>query len=228
LAKIVIKLGKFLFPAKPEPKTLKGYAETLKSLHRKGHRIVVITGGGETARNYISAMRKIGVDENLCDEMGIAASRVNAKLFASILGESAHPKVPLSLEELKVCFQSELVIVMGGLTPGHSTMAVGALAAEAVNADLYIIASDVDGIYSSDPKKNPKAKKFEEISTAKALDMALKRSLWAGTYQLDPLALKIIERSQLVAVFLDGRNRKNIVAAVSGRKAGTRIIPLAR
>ena len=223
MAKIVIKLGKFLFPAKPKLEALRGYAETLKELHQKGHRVAVVTGGGETARNYISAMRRAGVDESLCDEMGIAVSRINARLLASILGETAYPKIPLSLEELKAYFQSGRITVMGGLTPGHSTMAVGALAAESIGANLYIIASDVDGIYSSDPKKYPKAKKFREISTAKALDMALKGNLWAGTYQLDPLALKIIERSKLTAVFLDGRNRENILAAASGRKVGTKI-----
>jgi uridylate kinase len=53
----------------------------------------------------------------------------------------------------------------------------------------------------------------------------LKGRLWAGTYQLDPLAVKIIERSGVTAYFLDGRRKENLMKAGLGGKVGTKIVP---
>ncbi|RLI29664.1 MAG: UMP kinase [Candidatus Hecatellales archaeon] len=225
MVSLVVKLGGFLFPSKLNPGKLKAYAETLALLHEEGYRLVIVSGGGETSRRYIEALRKLGGSEALCDEAGIMVSRLNARLLIAALGRKAFPAVPTSLEELRAYFSHGLIVVMGGLTPGHSTAAVGALAAEAVNADFYIIATDVDGIYSEDPKVNPKAERFEEVATDRLLQMALKGKVWAGGYQLDPLAIKIIERAGITAYFIDGRNRENLLKASLGGKVGTKIVP---
>jgi len=225
LVNLVVKLGHFLFPYPPQPRMLRDYAEVFRRLHSEGYGLVLVTGGGEASRGYIEALRRLRADETLCDEVGIAVSRLNARVLAAVLGDLAHPTIPESLEELRLCFGQRKIVVMGGLTPGHSTAAVGALAAEAVKADIYIMATDVDGIYSEDPKVNPKARRFEEIATEKLAELALKGRLWAGTYQLDPLAVKIIERSGITAYFLDGRKKENLLRASLGGKVGTRIVP---
>ncbi|KYH38457.1 MAG: uridylate kinase [Candidatus Hecatellales archaeon B24] len=225
MVNLVVKLGHFLFPYPPKPKALKGYAKIFEALHSEGCGLVLVAGGGMASRGYIEALRRLHADETVCDEAGISVSRLNARLMAAALGDLAYPAVPRSLEELRAYSRHDRIVVMGGLTPGHSTAAVGALAAEALNADIYIIATDVDGIYSEDPKADPKARKFEEITTEKLLELALKGKLWAGTYQLDPLAVKIIERSGVTAYFLDGRRKENIMKASLGGKVGTKIIP---
>ena len=61
-------------------------------------------------------------------------------------------------------------MVMGGLQPGQSTNAVGALVAEAIGADLFINATDVDGVYTSDPKKDPEARKLDIVDTDKLVE----------------------------------------------------------
>ncbi|WP_309492777.1 UMP kinase [Candidatus Hecatella orcuttiae] len=221
--KLVIKLGGFLFPQKPSSRRLREYAGVLKRLADEGHRLLAVTGGGGLARSYINLARKLGADEGTCDQLGIEASRMNARLLALALDDYAFPETPTTLGELKKFFQGGKIVVMGGLTPGHSTMAVGALAAEAVKADCYIIASDVDGIYTADPKVDEEAEKLEEASTAQLLEMAMKKRLWAGSYQLDPLALKVLDRSRIPAYFIDGRKTENLVKAVMGLKVGTRI-----
>jgi len=225
LVNLVVKLGHFLFPYPPRPRTLRNYAKVFRTLHSEGYGLVLVTGGGEASRGYIEALRRLHADETVCDEAGIAVSRLNARLMAVVLGNLAYPAIPGSLEELRAYFGHGRIVVMGGLTPGHSTAAVGALAAEAIDADIYIMATDVDGIYSEDPKVSPKAKKFDEITTGKLTKLALKGRLWAGTYQLDPLAVKIIERSGVTAYFLDGRQKENLMKAGLGGKVGTRIVP---
>jgi uridylate kinase len=221
--KIAIKTGGFLFPSKLNATKIQRYIKTLRKLAEKGDRLLVVTGGGENARRYINVARKAGVDESTCDQIGIEISRLNAYLLISLLGNSAYSALPTTIRDVKRLFQSGKIVVMGGLTPGHSTTAVGAIAAEAIKADRYIISSDVDGIYTTDPKLHRNAKKLEEVTTTQILKMIANKQLWAGSYQLDFVALKIIERSRIPTYFIDGRNTSNLLRVVGGEKIGTYI-----
>ncbi len=221
--KIAVKTGGFLFPSKLNATKIQQYVKTLRKLAEKGDHLLVVTGGGENARRYINVARKAGVDESTCDQIGIEISRLNAYLLISLLGNSAYSALPTTIRDVKRLFQSGKIVVMGGLTPGHSTTAVGAIAAEAIKADRYIISSDVDGIYTTDPKLHRNAKKLEEVTTTQILKMIANKQLWAGSYQLDFVALKIIERSRIPTYFIDGRNTSSLLRVVGGEKIGTYI-----
>ncbi|RJX16241.1 UMP kinase [Candidatus Bathyarchaeota archaeon] len=221
--KIVIKLGKFLFTLPLQPSKLGEYVEMIKKMVKDKHRVLIVVGGGEIAREYIKTGREAGLDESTCDQLGIETSKINAYLLVNLLEDYAYPEIPENLKELKRFFGLGKVVVMGGLTPGHSTTAVGALAAETVKADMYIIATDVDGIYTKDPKIFKDAKKFEVISTNEAFKLAVEGKLLAGTYELDPLAIKIIERSKIPTYFIDGRKIENFFKVLAGEKVGTYI-----
>jgi uridylate kinase len=119
---------------------------------------VVVTGGGQIARFYINTARKLGLDESSLDLMGIDVSRLNAKLLISSLGSHVYPNVPKSLDEISNFIESNKIIVSGGLHPGQSTNATSALIAEKIKANQFINATDVEGIYDSDPRKNQNAK----------------------------------------------------------------------
>ena len=114
--------------------------------------------------------------------------------------------------------------MMGGLTPGHSTDAVAALAAELMHANTLIRTTDVDGVYTVDPKKDPKAKRLDLIAPDKLLKMVLSSEYWAGSYDLlDPVAVKIIARSKIPTWIIDGRNPANIEKIIRGEKVGTQV-----
>ncbi len=218
---IALKLGKFMFSPEPRTDKMKEYVKMIERLVKAGNKILIITGGGETARKYIKAARTLKVDEATCDQFGIEISRINAYLLISALVGLAYPEVPTTIRELKKFFHAGKVVVIGGLTPGHSTMTVGALAAEAIKADLYIIASDVDGIYSEDPKINPKAEKFDVVTTDMLFKMATEQKVLAGLYAIDPLAIKIIERSKIPTYFINGDEPGNFEKVLSNMKVGT-------
>jgi uridylate kinase len=223
LLKAVIKLGGFVFPNRPEKPLVREYVELLAGLVGE-HHLVIVTGGGEVARAYIRAAREMGVSESLCDQLGILTSRLNARLLADGLGEYAFPEIPVTIGELKHYFASGKIVAMGGLTPGHSTNAVAAIAAETVGADLFVNATDVDGVYSSDPEKDKTAKKLEEVTIAELTAILSKTEMTAGAYELmDPLALRIIARSKLTTVVVDGRKPKNVSQALRNEKVGTRV-----
>ena len=151
----------------------KQYSDVLINL-TNNVQLIVITGGGNIARLYIKFARKLGLDEASLDLLGIAISRVNAKLLIASLGNYAYPEIPHSLDEVGRFMESNKIIVSGGLHPGQSTNATSALIAEKTRASEFINATDVNGIYDSDPRKNNDAQLFEKIELGKLLTLLLK------------------------------------------------------
>ena len=196
--------------------TFKQYSDVLTNLTNNVQPIV-ITGGGSIARLYINFARKLGQDEASLDLLGIAISRINAKLLIASLGNYAYPDVPQSLDDVRRFVESNKIIVSGGLHPGQSTNATSALIAEKTRASEFINATDVNGIYDSDPRKNNNAQLFEKIEVNKLLKMLLEESSMAGEYDLlDIVALKVIERSKIkTKVILS--NPTNIYNTIHGR-----------
>jgi uridylate kinase len=141
------------------------------------------------------------------------------------LGKVAYPQPVTSLEEALKASYGDKIIVLGGLQPGQSTNAVAGLVAEAYQADLLVNATDVDGVYTTDPHEDPHAKKLDVIRTDALLQLLLSRELKAGSYILfDPVAIKIIERSRIPTRIIDGRKPANLVAAIQGKDIGTLIL----
>jgi len=185
---------------------------------------VVVAGGGKVARHYISVARGFGSDEASLDIMGIEVSRLNARLLIAALGDDAYPAVPIDLEQVSKAAAGGKIVVTGGLHPGQSTNATAALIAEKVRATKFLNATDVDGIYDSDPNKNKNAKLFKEITVKKCLELLGSENSAAGAYDLmDIVALKVIERSKIPTVVLKS-DPATIKRAIAGKPIGTRIV----
>jgi len=220
----VLKLGGFAFdPAVPAAK-IRDYAKVIKAFSRR-NQLVVVTGGGSIARKYIATARELGASEAVCDQIGIHVSRLNAQLLATALEESAFPEIPETFEDLTRSAGSGLVVVMGGLQPGQSTNAVAALAAEVMHADLLVNATNVDGVYTADPRKDSHAKKLDEVTPEDLLRILSSEGIRAGEYAfMDPIAIRIIQRSRISATVIDGRDPSNVDKALRGKRIGTRIV----
>ncbi len=185
---------------------------------------VVVAGGGKIARHFITTARSFGADEATLDTIGIEVSRLNAKLLLAALGDSAYPLVPKGLDEVDMAVASTKIVVTGGLHPGQSTNATAALIAEKVRASKFINATDVDGIYDSDPNRSKGAKMFKEITIKECVEILGNENSAAGAYDLmDLVALKVIERSRLATVVLKS-DPATIRNAVDGKAVGTKII----
>lgn len=220
---LVIKLSGSVFNFKTTSRSLKEYAQVLLDIQTKVQPVVV-SGGGIIARHYVNLARSLGSDESSLDEMGIEISRLNAMLLSAALGDSAYPVIPSNLEEISIACQSGKIIISGGLHPGQSTNATAALICEKIKADRFLNATDVDGIYDSDPKKNKKAKMFKEITIKKCLDLLNNESTQAGNYELmDIVAMKVIERSKIPTYVIksDPKIIRNLI--MKNRQTGTKI-----
>ena len=220
--RIVIKLSGQVFGME-HTKELKDYAAFFVK-QSKICQPVLVAGGGKIARYFINHARSSGADESTLDELGIEISRLNAKLLIYALKGNAYPHPPTNLTEVKQAVDSGLIVVTGGLHPGQSTNGTAALIAEKINAAEFLNATDVDGIYDSDPNKNKKAKKFKHIELKDLRSLLVHEDSMAGGYDLmDIVALKVIERSKIKTKIIKS-DIKTIEKAIKGLSIGTEII----
>ncbi len=220
--KIVIKLSGSIF-GMDNVKVLKDYASFLVKIS-KICQPIVIAGGGNIARHYISHARSSGADESTLDELGIEISRLNAKLLIYTLKNKAYSHPPTTLQEVKHAVDDGLIVVTGGLHPGQSTNGTAALIAEKIKAEQFLNATDVDGVYDMDPNKYKQAKKFKRIELKNLKNMLVHQDSIAGGYDLmDIVALKIIERSKINTRIIKA-DIKIIEKAIKGGNVGTKIV----
>ena len=213
---IVINIGgSVVFSGKID----KTYIKDLKDLLIKicsSYKIYLIIGGGKIAREYIEFGRSQNLNEKILDEIGIDVTRTNAKLFSNILGIS-NKSIPISTEEaLKL---NNPIVVMGGTIPGHSTDLVGAELASKLNAEKFIIATNVDGVYDKDPNKYKDAKKFKEINIDSLIEKYGTDWTSAGKNMvIDGPALKIIKESRLSTYVINGKKISELEKVIENKE----------
>ena len=196
------------------------YAKIVKNY---GGKIAVVAGGGEVARRYIAVARGGGASNTFQDLLGIYASRLNALLFLSLLGEEAYPKVPVNLEEFLDAWRRYKYVVAGGFQPGQSTATVAALVAEAAGASILLNAANIDAVYDDDPRRNPNARRLSEL-TYDELENIVKSSALPGGYELlDMWSISILKRNCITTYILDGRKTDHLGAVLRGENPGSKV-----
>ncbi len=226
----VVKIGgSLLFNEKDQIKQnlISNYAKTIKNIFtQKKEKCAIVVGGGKIARKYVASTRAFGSNESYNDIVGIEAAKLNARLLISALGDSAYPNPPNSFQDfLELYNKTEKIIVCGGFQPGQSTNAVAALIAESISAKKIINLTDVDGVYSDDPDKNPQAKLLSEIKITDFFELIASQTTKAGHYPLfDLTALQIIQRSKINIIFTNGNEPNNLIKALNNDPIGTTIL----
>ena len=196
-------------------------ADLLRKLSSK-NKIYVIVGGGSVARTYINLGRNLKFTEDVLDSFGIEVTRVNAKMFAHLLGIS-NQEIPATTDEAKQI--KKPIVVMGGTTPGHSTDMVSAELAEKIKAVRFVNATNVDGIYDKDPHKYPDAKQIREISVQDLIQKYGTKWDSAGkNIAIDGPALAIIKRAKIPTSIVNGKRLDQLENALTGQPfSGTTI-----
>ncbi len=215
---VVLKLSGSLFFSESFERVVEAIKAAL--LETPELKVVLIAGGGAKAREYIKIAAEASADQATLDEIGIMVSRINAMIVASSLGEFTMRRVPETLGELVESLSTIRVIVIGGLYPGQSTNAVGALVAEKVKARRFINATDVDGVHTKDPRKFKEATRIERVTPRRLGKIMGGESMRAGAYDLmDPVALKLVERSK-IETWIIKCEPKIIGSALLGKRVG--------
>jgi uridylate kinase len=190
------------------------------SLRKEGYRFVLVIGGGKTARDYVAGGKALGANNFALDELGIAASRLNAKLVIQALENPVH-EVMTDVNKALGALEKNAVPVYGGLIPGFTTDTVASLLSEVLGA-TFINLSNVDGVYSANPKENSDAKFYATLSHEELIKIIGRSTGWGASPSqnvvLDLPCALILKRSNIKSVVLNAEDVDNLENAIRGRE----------
>jgi len=200
-------------------------AREIKDIHGLGVEVAAVVGGGNIFRGVSDSAQ--GMDRVSADQMGMLATVINAiALQDSLERVEVKTRVLSAIEMRQVAepfirrramrhMEKQRVVIFAGGTgnPYFSTDTAAALRAMEIKADIILKGTKVDGIYDSDPLKNPKAKKFERLAYFEVLQKGLK--------VMDTTAISLCMDNRLPIVVYNLRNRGSLRRIVTGERVGT-------
>ena len=207
------------------PGVIGGIAEQIREVFALGTQISLVIGGGNIIRGMTAAAQ--GMDRAQADYMGMLASVINAMALQDALEKVGVPtRVQTAIEIAQVAEtyirrramrhleKGRIVIFAGGTgNPFFTTDTAAALRAAEIGADVVMKATQVDGVYSADPAKDPKAVRYSELTFAEALQRDLRF--------MDQAAIALCRENRLPIVVFDMGVKGNILKAVRGESVGT-------
>jgi len=216
LDKVVVSIGgSVLVPGENDSAYIAELAKVIRDISKEVQ-LVIVCGGGKTARYYIRNGSELNGTTYDLDLMGIDLTRVNAKLLMIALGGirdvPADPKIAASMSS------PGNVIIMGGTEPGHTTDAVAAMVAKEMKADRLINATSVDAVYSDDPRKVKDAERYTELTIEQLRSIVYSDHGAGRSSVFDPLGIKILAESKIDLSVVDGRDLKELKNAILGKK----------
>ncbi|MDR0389814.1 MAG: UMP kinase [Spirochaetaceae bacterium] len=189
--------------------------ETLLKEDEK-RRFIFVVGGGGPARAWQKAYRALsggGKDEE-ADWIGVMATRLNAQLIKALMGE--HCTQDVVTDPTQVGPFVGRVLVAAGWKPGFSSDYDAVLLAERFQADRVINLSNIEQVYTDDPRKNPEAKPIDRISWADFIHITGDEWVPGKNVPFDPVASKHAAKTGITVICAAGRNLENLKQLLSG------------
>jgi uridylate kinase len=202
---------------------LKGFIDMETTV--KGRRFIIIAGGGRTARNYQEAATAVSdLNSNDLDWMGIHATRLNGHLLRTIFRNLAHPVMITNPDEILDVPPHVPVVIASGYRPGSSTDLRAIQIAEKIGATKVINLSNIDYVYTADPRIDPDAKKIETITWPEFRALIPKDWDPGLSSPFDPIAAKVAERDNIEVAIINGDKLDEVVKYLDDKPfVGTRI-----
>lgn len=222
--------GSIVVPQKPDTDFLAEFIAMTKEwlAQDKSRRLILVVGGGAPARIYQEAFREVSsktgtkADNDAADWIGIMATRINAQLVKASYGDLCKNDVVYNPTE-DVEFKGQ-VLVAAGWKPGFSSDNDAVLLAEKFNADTVVNLSNIEKVYTDDPRKNPDAKPLDNISWADFRKMVGDEWVPGKNVPFDPIASKKSDELGLTVICAGGKNIANTRAILeNGNYIGTTI-----
>lgn len=210
---IVVSLGgSIVVPDEVDIDFIKSFYSLIKSLLDENDklRFIFVVGGGAPARKYQAAYREItGLsDADTQDRIGIAATRLNAQLIKSVFSkECLDPVVTDPTDGLNFTGR---VLVAAGWKPGFSTDFDAVLLGEKFGAKEVLNLSNIEMLYTDDPRKNPQAEKIPSINWSDFIAMIGEEWVPGKNVPFDPVAAKKAKQIGMKVILASGRNLENL------------------
>jgi uridylate kinase len=207
------------------PVFLQEMARQIAEVRHMGVQVVVVVGGGNIFRGASGAGQ--GIERATGDYMGMLATVINALALQDALeklGVATRVQSAIAMSQVAEPFirrravrhlEKDRVVIFGGGTgnPYFSTDTAAALRANEIGAEVILKATKVDGIYDSDPKTHPKARRYDQISYSEALGKRLK--------VMDSTAFSLCMDNKMPIIVFDFFKAHNLKRVVLGERVGT-------
>ncbi|NLL18263.1 MAG: UMP kinase [Clostridia bacterium] len=204
---------------------LRTVAEQVKDVTELGVEVAVVVGGGNLWRGVAGSNQ--GMDRATADYMGMLATVMNALALQDAFEQNGiDTRVQTAIEMREIAepyirrramrhLEKGRVVIFGAGTgnPYFSTDTTAALRAAEIEADVILMAKKVDGVYDSDPVKNPQAKRYEQLSYIEVLNQ--------GLGVMDSTAASLCMDNNIPIIVFDLTRKGNILKVVLGEKIGT-------
>lgn len=210
------------------PAVVEELAKQIKLVQEQGIEVTIVVGGGNIWRGIAGSAR--GMERAAADYMGMLATVMNAVALQDALeklGVDTRVQSAIEMREVAEPYirrkavrhleKNRVVIFAAGTgNPYFSTDTTAALRAAEINADVILMAKrGVDGVYDDDPKKNPKAKKFETLEYIEVLQR--------GLQVMDSTAISLCMDNKIQIVVFNVDKYENILKAAVGEPIGTTV-----
>lgn len=203
------------------PQVLDRICDEIADVYKKGVEVCLVVGGGNIFRGIAGAAA--GMERSSADYMGMLATVINALALQNILDKkgintrvmSAIPMQTVSepyirRRAIRHMEKKRVVIFAAGTgNPFFTTDTAAALRAAEMNCDAILKGTSVDGVYSADPKKNPKAKRYKEVSFTKVLANDLK--------VMDASAISLCRDNKIPIIVFSIRQKGEFAKVVQGK-----------
>ena len=203
----------------PDTYFLKSLRKFVLAQVKNGRRLVLVTGGGRTARDYIDAADAVRkkVDPEDLDWLGIHSSRLNAHLVRTMFREIAHPVVVKNPPKTPKKWKGS-VLVAAGWKPGWSTDYVSARIGKRLGVTNLINCSNIDYVYDVDPRKDKNAKPLPELGWSEYRKMVGDEWSPGKSAPFDPVASRFCQRHKMDVAIVNGEDFTNISKLIRGQK----------
>ena len=202
-------------------------ASEVHEVHALGVQLAIVVGGGNFIRGVAASAN--GIDRVVADHMGMLSTVINALALQDAIEKSGSPtRVVTAIEMREIAepfirrrvtrhLEKGRVVVLAGGTgnPYFSTDTAAALRAMEIKAEVVLKATKVDGVYDSDPKKNPDAKRYDQISYIDVLSR--------GLGVMDTTAISMCMDNNLPIIVFNLNVPGNLKRVVLGEKIGSRV-----
>ena len=209
-----------------DPHILNYIANEVAQVQKAGIEVAIVVGGGNFIRGETFSAEG-GIDRSVADQMGMLGTLMNSLgLQSAIEKQGIEVRVQSAITIAAVAepfirrrsirhMQKKRMVVFAAGTgnPFFSTDTAAVLRALEIEADVLIKATKVDGVYDSDPKKNPNAKRYETLSYTTAIQDRLK--------VMDQTAFTMAEEHRLPLIVLDFHKPGSLLDALTGGTTGT-------
>ena len=227
MVKVLSVGGSIVVPEFPDSEFLKKFSTLVRDWLSKDEqrKLILVVGGGGPARIYQNAYKEIidnTSDNSQADWIGIMATRLNAQLLKAIFSDLCTQDVvydPTSVSEI-----SGRILIAAGWKPGFSTDTDAIYLAEQFKAKVVVNLSNIEKVYTDDPKKNPDAKPLDSISWKDFRKMVGDEWTPGKNCPFDPIASKRAESADIDVICAGGKDIANIEKILNDQEFfGTKI-----